>query len=53
MDCTMYRDRNRQQAPAPSRYSTSFVIQTWFKRNLVWLVLIGLILLSLLLALMQ
>jgi hypothetical protein len=52
-DCTMYRDRNWQQALAPPRHSTGFSIQNWLKRNLVWLALIGLILLSLLLTLMQ
>jgi hypothetical protein len=52
-DCTMYRDRSQQALSTQPRYTPGFLIQVWFKRNLVWLVLTGLVLLSLILVLMQ
>ena len=52
-DCTLYRDRNSLVNATSSGYTTRFKLQTWFKRNFVWFVLAGLILLSLLIALAQ
>jgi hypothetical protein len=49
----MYRDRSQQALSTQPRYTPGFLIQVWFKRNLVWLVLTGLVLLSLILVLMQ
>jgi hypothetical protein len=53
MDCTLYRDRTQPLPPPNSSYSLSFQLKTWFSRNLVWIVLIGLLLISLLVALLQ
>jgi len=52
-DCTLYRDRTAVTNSTLPGYSTRFKLQTWFKRNFVWFVLVGLILLSLLIALAQ
>lgn len=53
MDCTLYRDRNQPLVASAPGYSTSFQIRTWLSRNLVWFVVIGLILISLLIAIMS
>lgn len=52
-DCTLYRDRNQIASLPKPGYPTRFKVQTWLKRNFVWFVLAGLILLSLLIALAQ
>jgi len=53
MDCTLYRDRSQPLVTTTPGYSPSFQLKTWFSRNLVWVVVIGLILLSLLIAVMR
>lgn len=51
-DCTLYTDVNQKGAAIASPgYSRDFLIKAWFRRNLVWITLLGLILLSLLLVL--
>lgn len=52
MDCTLYCDRTRLSTPTTPGYSPGFQIQVWFKRNLTWIVLAGLILISLIIALL-
>lgn len=53
MDCTLYRDINQPSAaPAPGSAS-GFQVRLWFKRNLVWFLLLGLLLVSLLWTLMK
>lgn len=51
MDCTLYRDRSAPDAAKPT-YSEGFRVKTWVSRNLVWIVLIGLIVISLLVAML-
>jgi len=54
MDCTLYSDRTKAtQAMMQPSYTSGFLIQTWFKRYFVWVALIGLLLLSFLLALLR
>ncbi|MGC8714095.1 MAG: zinc ribbon domain-containing protein [Leptodesmis sp.] len=53
MDCTLYCDRTRPSTPTKPGYSPGFQIQVWFKRNLTWIILAALVLLSLLIALLQ
>lgn len=50
MDCTLYRDRAQLVMPPAPGYTPAFQLKTWLSRNLVWLVLIGLVLISLLVA---
>ncbi len=52
MDCTLYCDRTQSSTPATPGYSSSFQLRLWFKRNLTWIILVGLILLSLIIALL-
>lgn len=52
-DCTLYRDRTQPVAQPPISYPRSFQISAWFRRNLAWLVLVGLVLVSLFIALMR
>lgn len=48
MDCTLYSDRRTQPSSiATPRSNPSFQIQLWFKRNSTWIILAGLILISL------
>ena len=44
-ECTLYSDRTQPKA-APAAYNRGFLVRGWLKRNLVWLVLVGLVLLS-------
>jgi len=54
MDCTLYSDRAKAtQAMTQPGYSSGFLIQTWFKRHLGWILLLGLVLLSLLVTLLR
>jgi hypothetical protein len=50
MDCTLYTDRAQPISPPPG-YSPAFRLNVWVKRNLPWLLLAGLVLISLLIAL--
>lgn len=52
VDCTLYRDRT-QPMPATAGYTTRFRLKIWLSRNLVWIVLVGLILLSLLITILR
>jgi hypothetical protein len=49
----MYHDRTKPITPLPSRYPNGIFSRGWLRRNLGWLVLIGLVLLSLMLAVLQ
>jgi hypothetical protein len=51
-ECTLYSDRTQQKVTS-SGYSRSFLVKTWFRRNAVWLALLGLILLSVVVVLFQ
>lgn len=53
MDCTLYHDRTQPLVAESPGYSPSFRLKTWLSRNLVWFFLIGLILISLLVALIR
>lgn len=54
MDCTMYQDLSQPvMSLASQKYTSGFLLKTWLKRNLVWFVLLGLVLVSLILALLQ
>ncbi|MBD2020774.1 zinc ribbon domain-containing protein [Leptolyngbya sp. FACHB-36] len=50
MDCTLYHDRAQPQTPARSNYVRNVTLKSWFRRNLTWFVLLGLVLISLLVA---
>lgn len=50
-DCTLYQDRSQKFLAVKPQLGTSQTIRLWFQRNLTWLVLVGLIIASLLLAL--
>ncbi|WP_421658110.1 zinc ribbon domain-containing protein [Leptothermofonsia sp. ETS-13] len=53
-DCTLYRDRNQTVSSiATQGYTRDFQIKTWIKRNLGWILLLGLILFSLTLTLLR
>ncbi|MGI0485272.1 zinc ribbon domain-containing protein [Pantanalinema rosaneae CENA516] len=52
-DCSLYCDRTQSSPNATPGYTTEFQIRTWLKRNLVWLALIGLIILSLVVTIMR
>lgn len=51
-ECMLYHPQDQPLVPAPVNYASSWqqVLQRWVKQNLVWLVLLGLILLSVLLS---
>jgi hypothetical protein len=54
MECTLYSDRTKQTlVETRSGYIGSFLVKTWFKRNLAWILLLGLLLLSLILVLLR
>jgi hypothetical protein len=53
MDCTLYRDRAQPSQPLTSGYSRGCQIKTWFKRNTGLIALLGLILLSVAIALVR
>lgn len=53
MDCTLYCDRTRPSTLTKPGYSAGFQIQIWFKRNLTWIILAALVLISLIIALLQ
>lgn len=53
MDCTLYNDHAKQQALPQSGYTPGFLLQTWLKRNVAWLLLLALLLVSLLVALVR
>jgi hypothetical protein len=50
-ECTMYRDRTIPIVSTPTRYEQNSSPETWMRRNLFWLLLGGLLIVSLLLAL--
>jgi hypothetical protein len=52
MDCTLYCDRTQIQSIQPT-YSRTFVLKTWFRRNLSWILLLSLLLTSLAIALLR
>lgn len=52
MDCTLYRDRLTPKV-AKSGYASNFRLKTWISQNLVWIVLVGLIVVSFLVAILQ
>lgn len=49
-ECTLYRDVNAAIA-SPTKRGGEFLSKAWLRRNLTWIVLIGLIVLSVLLTL--
>lgn len=50
----MYQDLSQPvMSLASQKYTSGFLLKTWLKRNLVWFVLLGLVLVSLILALLQ
>lgn len=53
MDCTLYRDMRQSNAPAPAKYTQGFLVKTWLKRHQVWLLLAGLLLISLIVTLLR
>lgn len=53
MDCTLYRDRAQPLTAATPGYAPGFQLKAWLSRNLVWVAVVGLILLSLLIALVR
>lgn len=53
MDCTLYRDRHQLLESAAPGYTPSFQLKTWLSRYAAWLVMIGLILLSLWVAMLS
>jgi len=54
MECTLYSDRAKQTLPtAQQRYTNGFLFKMWFKRNISWLLLLGLLLVSLILVLLK
>ncbi len=53
MDCTLYRDRTQPITVPTSGYAPNVQLKIWLSRNLVWLILLGLVLLSLLIALVR
>ena len=50
-ECTLYSDRLPSSVRTLSRASSRFLTKAWFRQNSVWLVLVGLVILSLWLAL--
>jgi hypothetical protein len=48
-ECTLYRDRLRKSTPPPT--APTWPWRYWLQKNLVWLVLVGIILLAIFLAL--
>ncbi|NJO12040.1 MAG: zinc-ribbon domain-containing protein [Leptolyngbyaceae cyanobacterium SL_1_1] len=52
MDCMLYRDRT-QPTPSVSQYSSSFQLKLWLKRNMGLIALVGLIVLSIAIALVR
>lgn len=53
-DCTLYSDRNQPPGSTASPgYSYDFQVKTWIKRNFGWLLLLGILLVSLLLTLLR
>ncbi len=50
-ECTLYSDRVVPIANRSVKYGDSFLSKAWLRQNLVWVILIGLVLLSLWLAL--
>lgn len=53
-DCTLYTDRNQLPGSTASPgYSYDFQVKTWIKRNFGWLLLLGILLVSLLLTLLR
>jgi hypothetical protein len=53
MDCTLYCDRTQPATLTQPNYSNGFQLQLWVKRNLTWIILAALILVSLVIALLQ
>lgn len=53
MDCTLYRDRTQLTSATQPGYSRAFLIKTWLRRNVSWLALLGLVLVSLLVTLLR
>ncbi|UBF24809.1 zinc ribbon domain-containing protein [Kovacikia minuta CCNUW1] len=54
MECTLYSDRTKPNlTKTQPGYTGSFLVKTWFKRNLTWIMLLGLLLFSLLLVLLR
>jgi hypothetical protein len=52
-DCTLYRDHPQSTPSQPLIHPTKFQLQIWVKRNLSWILLAGLLLISLLLAVLK
>lgn len=46
-ECTLYQDVSAPLVSSPVKYGGEFLSKAWFRRNLVWIVLIGLVILSL------
>lgn len=53
MDCTLYSDRSQSRPPETPGYSPAFRLKTWVSRHGTWLALLGLLLVSLLVALVR
>jgi len=50
-ECTLYHNRSQPEPELNPRHDRSKSLRLWFERNLAWLILVGLILLSLLISL--
>ncbi|PSB30083.1 zinc ribbon domain-containing protein [Stenomitos frigidus ULC18] len=53
MDCTLYNDITKPAATVQAGYKSGFQLQSWVKRNAGLLALLGLVLISLLVALLR
>jgi hypothetical protein len=54
MDCTLYCDRTQSPVTRQhSGYTIAFQLTAWIKRHQTWLLLLGLVLISLILAVMK
>ncbi|MBW4419665.1 MAG: zinc ribbon domain-containing protein [Myxacorys californica WJT36-NPBG1] len=49
-ECTMYRDCRVATVSTPTNYETSSSPQAWIRRNGVWIAIVGLLVLSFLIA---
>jgi hypothetical protein len=45
-ECTMYRDRLTATVSTPTTYQASTSPQVWIRRNMIWIAIVGIVILS-------
>lgn len=50
-ECTLYHDRFQPPPPAKPQFTTNQLIGFWIQRNMIWVIIVGLIIISLLITL--